>query len=120
MVSSEGASVFFGVVPLPPSNEQAQVWIMAYVDERFEKIYGGAIQLSGNNVPITFISNSLFINNFGKTGAALNLNRGGGIYVSATQFKFEKAPFMPEGSSAEQIYETSMLDIYTTYSNTLA
>ena len=62
---------------------------MAFVEERFEKIYGGAIQLSGNNVPISFISNSLFINNFGATGAAINLQRGGGLYIESTKFLLE-------------------------------
>jgi len=84
MVSSLGAAIFYGNVPLPPSNAQAQVWVLAFVDEQFDKIFGGGIQLSGNNVPITFIKDSVFINNFGDTGAAINLIRGGGIYITNT------------------------------------
>lgn len=89
MVSKTGASVFYGNVPLPPSNEQSQVWIMAFVEERFEKIFGGAIELTGNNVPISFISKSTFINNFGASGAAINFNRGGGIHISDTLFNLD-------------------------------
>lgn len=59
---------------------------MAFVDERFEKIFGGAIQLSGNNVPISLIANCVFINNFGATGAAINFNAGGGLYIESTKF----------------------------------
>ena len=89
MVSKTGASVFYGNVPLPPSNEQSQVWVMAFVKERFERIFGGAIELTGNNVPISFISKSKFINNFGASGAAINFNRGGGIHISDTLFNLD-------------------------------
>ena len=74
--------MFYGNVPLPPSNKQAQVWIMSYIEESFEKIFGGSIQLSGNNVPISFIKDCKFVNNFGLDGAALNFNRGGGLYLT--------------------------------------
>ena len=66
MVSDgSGAAVFHGRVNLPPSNEQAQVWIQSYTYEHFEKIFGGVIDLQGNNVPITIVGNSKFINCFG-------------------------------------------------------
>lgn len=65
MVGSTGAAVFYGDVNLPQSNELAQVWIQVYEKENFEKIYGGSIQLQGNNVPLTIIGNTNFTNNFG-------------------------------------------------------
>ena len=89
MVGSKGAAVFYGDVNLPPNNEQAQIWLQVYLRENFIKIFGGAIQLSGNNVPISLISNSKFVNNFGQSGAAVSLNRGGGLYVVDSQFLLE-------------------------------
>ena len=58
LVSRIGAAVFYGDVNLKASNSLAQVWIQTYQNEVFDRIWGGAIYLTGNNVPITFIFNS--------------------------------------------------------------
>ena len=58
MVSTIGAAVFYGNVDLQASNKLAQVWIQSYRNEVFNRIFGGSIQLTGNNVPITIIDNS--------------------------------------------------------------
>ena len=65
MVSTLGAAVFYGNVDLQASNKLAQVWIQSYRNEVFNRIFGGSIYITGNNVPITIIDNSQFINNFG-------------------------------------------------------
>jgi len=86
MVASQGSAVFYGTLALQQSNALAQVWIQSYRNEIFDRIYGGSIQLEGNNVPVTFIENSKFINNFGDTGAAISFNKGGGLFISETEF----------------------------------
>ena len=103
---------------------------MSFLRERFEKIFGGSIQLSGNNVPITFIGDCDFINNFGATGAALNFNRGGGLYLRDSNFFLESKvnsqtsdwslPDADPQAELELIYETAMIDIYTTYNSRLS
>ena len=35
---------------------------------------------------MTFVDDSKFINNYGEFGAAINLNKGGGIYISNSEF----------------------------------
>ena len=87
MVSSTGAAVFYGDVDLAPSNALAQVWTQSYRNETFNRIFGGTIQLMGNNVPITFIDSSVFINNFGNLGAAINSLSGGGFFIQDSNFQ---------------------------------
>ena len=86
MVATRGSAVFYGTLELQQSNALAQVWIQSYRNERFEVIFGGSIQLEGNNVPMTFIDNSKFVDNYGNQGAAINFNKGGGLYISDSQF----------------------------------
>ena len=35
---------------------------------------------------MTFIDDSKFMNNFGEYGAAINFNKGGGLYISDSEF----------------------------------
>ena len=42
--------------------------------------------MAGQNVPITIIENSEFINCFGSKGGAINILQGGGIYMSDSKF----------------------------------
>ena len=86
MVATGGSAVFYGTLDLQQSNSLAQVWIQSYRRETFENIYGCAIELEGNNVPITFVDDSKFINNFGRNGAAISLIKGGGLYISNSEF----------------------------------
>ena len=86
MVSTIGSAVFYGTLNLQKSNSLAQVWIQSYRRETFENIFGCSIELEGNNVPMTFIDDSKFINNYGENGAAISLNKGGGIYISNSEF----------------------------------
>lgn len=88
MVATEGSAVFFGSLDLQASNALAQVWVQSYRNETFDKIFGGTIELSGQNVPVTIIENSKFINTLGLQGAAINLVKGGGLYVQDTEFTF--------------------------------
>lgn len=124
-----GSAVFYGDVDLQPSNSLAQVWIQSYNHETFERIFGGSIQLTGNNVPITFIDNSKFINNFGDDGAAINFIEGGGLYIENSQFYFEYfdepvRTILETPSSIQvidllpyirKVFNGSLRDIYTTY-----
>ena len=91
MVSSpeRGSAVFYGDVDLQPSDSLSQVWIQSYYHETFERIFGGAIQLTGNNVPVTIINDSRFINNFGDFGAAINFLKGGALFIENSKFYFE-------------------------------
>ena len=131
MVSTIGAAVFYGNVDLQASNKLAQVWIQSYRNEVFNRIFGGSIQLTGNNVPITIIDNSQFINNFGKYGASVSFNKGGGLYITDTQFYLEyKNDFIRNALEnneiddllpyLSQLFEEAMFDIYTTYNDRLA
>ena len=88
-MSEIGAAVFYGSFTLQPSNKLAQVWIMTYRNEVFDRIFGGAIQLDSNNVPMTIIDNSKFINCFGKDGAAISFNKGGALFIAESEFVFE-------------------------------
>ena len=102
---------------------------MSYTEERFEKIFGGSISLTGNNVPISFIKDCKFVNNFGRDGAALNFNRGGGLYLTDTVFVLE-SDFKTDSDWGEEgvdptaelqlVYDASMLDIYKTYRSSLS
>ena len=87
--------------------------------------------MKGNNVPITIISNSNFINNFGTQGAAINFSKGGGLYITDSSFYLEyKNDFIREALKNKnidelqpilfQLYKEAMFDIYTTYDNKLA
>lgn len=86
MVATRGSAVFYGSLDLPPSNALSQVWIQIYNDETFDNIFGGSIYLTANNVPITIIENSKFINNFGTEGGAINFKEGGAIYMDNCLF----------------------------------
>ena len=66
MVATQGSAVFYGLLELPASNALAQVWIQSYINEIFDGIFGGSIQLSSNNVAITIIEGSKFVNNFSR------------------------------------------------------
>ena len=131
MVSTIGSAVFYGNVDLQASNKLAQVWIQSYRNEVFNRIFGGSIQLTGNNVPITIIDNSQFINNFGTQGASISFNKGGGLYITDTQFYLEyKNDFIRNALEnneiddllpyLSQLFEEAMFDIYTTYNDRLA
>lgn len=109
------------------------MWIQSYRDETFDRIWGGSIRLTGNNVPATIIKNSTFINNFGSTGAAISFNRGGALYIRDSEFRLdysddevrealrddsgltlsELEPFI------ERLYGQLMYDISLTYKNQL-
>lgn len=85
--------------------------------------------MTGNNVPITFIDNSKFINNFGDDGAAINFIEGGGLYIENSQFYFEYfdepvRTILETPSSIQvidllpyirKVFNGSLRDIYTTY-----
>ena len=90
--------------------------------------------MTGNNVPITIINDSKFINNFGDNGAAINFIRGGGLYIENSQFYFEyyndRMRNVLERQSdlavdrlilaMEYVFRESKQDIYLTYDNRIA
>ena len=45
--------------------------------------------MTGNNVPVTIINDSRFINNFGDFGAAINFLKGGALFIENSKFYFE-------------------------------
>ena len=75
---------------MPPSNRYSQVWLQTYKNETITNTFGGAIYVSGNNVPITVIENTKFSNNFGDSGASLAFFRGGGLFCNATTFYLDE------------------------------
>ena len=90
--------------------------------------------MTGNNVPITIINDSKFINNFGDNGAAINFIKGGGLYIENSQFYFEyyndRMRNVLERQSdlavdrlilaMEYVFRESKQDIYLTYDNRIA
>ena len=92
MVSKKPGAIFDGSgLNLPASNEYAQLWIQTYADEVIQNTFGGAIYVSGNNIPITIIENTQFINNFGDDGASLSFFRGGGLYCKRCTFNLDSS-----------------------------
>ena len=95
MISKSGAAVFYGNVDLKPNTESEQIWKQSYHRETFKNIYGGSIQVSGNNLPVTVIEESVFINNFSENGASISLDQGGSLFIEETTFMLD---FMDDSS----------------------
>ena len=97
MVSKNPGAIFDGSgLSLPASNEYAQLWIQTYADEVIQNTFGGAIYVAGNNIPITIIENTQFINNFGDHGAAIEFVRGGGLYCIECKFLLNRTSSVHE------------------------
>ena len=90
MVAYNFGSVFSGILDLSANTRFSDVWIQLYEKETFEYNYGTAIQIEGNNVPVTIVFNSTFLNSFGDTGAAINLNQGGALYCKYCHFEMDE------------------------------
>ena len=90
MVASNIGSVFSGILDLSANTRFSDVWMQLYEKETFEYNYGTAIQIAGNNVPVTIVLNSTFLNNFGDSGAAINLYQGGALYCKHCHFEMDE------------------------------
>ena len=59
---------------------------MSYRHETFNRIFGGSIYLTANDVPVTIIEDSTFINNLGFDGGSINFKEGGGLFTDDCLF----------------------------------
>ena len=76
----------------------------------------------GNNVPLTFIYECKFVNNFGDFGAAISLFEGGGLYIANSQFYLEHSEYdyVETKEYFDQVIIDSMQEIYSQYDSRLA
>jgi hypothetical protein len=81
MVAIDGrGSVFKGFLSVTANTRFSDVWLQIYEDETFEFNYGSVIDMRGNNVPVTIVLNSTFLNSFSDRGAAITIDEGGALY----------------------------------------
>ena len=90
MVASVKGAVFYGSLSTNSNDRYEDIWLQVYKSELFDSIFGTAIYMEGNNVPITVIENTDFINNFGNDGAAISLFFGGGLYCKECRFRMDE------------------------------
>ena len=91
MVAIDGrGSVFKGYLSVAANTRFSDVWLQIYEDETFEFNYGSVIHMRGNNVPVTVVLNSTFLNSFSDVGAAIGLEEGGALYAKYCQFKMDE------------------------------
>ena len=91
MVAVDGeGSVFKGYLSVTANTRFSDVWLQLYEDETFEFNYGSVIFMRGNNVPVTIVLNSKFLNSFSDSGAAIGIDSGGALYCKLCRFKMDE------------------------------
>ena len=91
MVAADGiGSVFKGYLSVTANTRFSDVWLQIYEDETFEFNYGSVIHMKGNNVPVTIVLNSRFLNSFSDFGAAITIDEGGALYCKECRFKMDE------------------------------
>ena len=80
MVAADEGSVFYGQLTVNSNNKFSDVWIQLYEQESFEHTFGSALAMRGNNVPVTIVLNSTFVNCFSEEGAAILIAEGGALF----------------------------------------